>query len=491
MRKTYSVCIMSSVVGAIMVLVVAADRPNRQGGGQRGLPASEFHAAVPAHSFDVILVRPTASSITISVLCYHDTEGRIAYGTQPDKLTEQAVVHAFKAAVPMEIVLTALQPDAQYFYEIRFDQTKSSLATFHTARPPGSTFTFTIQADSHLDSGTSAEVYLQSLTNAVTAKPDFHIDLGDTFMAEKFADFYEAAPQYLAQRYYFGVIGRSAPLFLTLGNHDGEMGRYLDGTATNMTVWANALRKKYFPNPRPDNFYSGNAMPDRIAGPLENYYAWQWGDALFVVLDPFWFTPRARRDDDNWYRTLGRTQYDWLKRTLETSHAKYKFIFIHHLVGGETREGRGGAEAAKFFEWGGLNLDGTNEFAIKRPGWPMPIHQLLVQNKVSAVFHGHDHLYARQELDGIIYQEVPQPSHMEQSARSAAEYGYKQGVILPSPGILRVNVSAGQAQVEYIRTKQFGSSEVADHYSIQSAPIGSHAPANNQINDVRSGTKFK
>jgi hypothetical protein len=63
-----------------------------------------------------------------------------------------------------------------------------------------------------------------------------------------------------------------------------------------MTVWANALRKKYFPNPRPDGFYTGNATPDKTAGLLENYYAWEWSDALFVVLDPFWFTPRAQRD---------------------------------------------------------------------------------------------------------------------------------------------------------------------------------------------------
>ena len=465
MRRMFITCAKSLFV-VLMILVVAADRPNRQGGGQRGLPASEFHASVPAHGFDLILARPTESSITISVLCYQDAQGQIFFGTQAGQLTEHTPLQQFKAGVPAEIVLRTLKPNTKYYYEIQFGQAKSSVATFHTARPPGGSFTFTIQADSHLDSGTSPEVYLQSLTNAIATKPDFHIDLGDTFMTEKFADFHEAAPQYLAQRYYFGVIGRNAPVFLTLGNHDGEMGRYLDGTSTNMTVWANALRKKYFPNPRPDNFYSGNATPDKIAGPLENYYAWQWGDALFVVLDPFWFTPRARGGSDNWYRTLGRTQYDWLKRTLETSRAKYKFIFIHHLVGGETREGRGGAEAAKFFEWGGCSLDGTNEFASKRPGWSMPIHQLLVQNKVSAVFHGHDHLYARQELDGIIYQEVPQPSHMEQSTRSAAEYGYKQGVILPSPGIVKVMVSPEKTSVEYVRVNQSGGSEVADRYSI-------------------------
>ncbi len=461
-RNSGSRCALIILSAALAVLGVAADRK----GGARGLPASEFRAEVPAHPFDVILARPTATGMTLSVLSYQDDEGVIAYGIQPDKLTDHTPPRRLQAGVPVEFALSSLRPDTQYFYEYRPQRAPGMASTFHTARPPGSSFTFTLQADSHLDRGTAPGVYLQSLTNARVAKPDFHIDLGDTFMTEKYAEFRQAAPQYLAQRYYFGVIGQAAPVFLALGNHDGEMGRYSDGTATNMTVWANALRKKYFPNPRPDGFYTGNATPDKTAGLLENYYAWEWGDALFVVLDPFWFTPRAQRDSDNWYRTLGRTQYDWLKQTLETSRAKYKFIFIHHLVGGETREGRGGAEAAKFFEWGGRNLDGTAAFADQRPGWPMPIHALLVQNKVSAVFHGHDHLYAKQDLDGIVYQEVPQPSHAGGDLRSAAEYGYRQGVLLPSPGILRLTVSPERAQVDFLRTEGTPGGSIAHSYTL-------------------------
>ena len=34
-----------------------------------------------------------------------------------------------------------------------------------------------------------------------------------------------------------------------------------------------------------------------------------------------------------------REQQDGLKLTLETSRAKYKFVFIHHLGGGETKDG--------------------------------------------------------------------------------------------------------------------------------------------------------
>jgi predicted phosphodiesterase len=333
------------------------------------------------------------------------------------------------------------------------DFSKGVPGTFMTARPPGSTFTFTVQADSHLDGGISPELYLKSLTNALAAQPDFHIDLGDTFMTDKYSDFKLAAQQYLAQRYYFGLIGPSAPVLLVLGNHDGEQATKGGKGPESMAVWSNTMRKKYFPNPFPDDFYSGNSTPDLHAGLLGDYYAWEWGDALFIVLDPFWFSARQRRDDsDNWSRTLGTEQYQWLTRTLESSKARFKFVFIHNLVGGETPEGRGGSEASLFFEWGGKDLNGQNTFAQKRPGWAVPIHDLLVKHGVNIVFHGHDHLYAQQERDGITYQLVPQPGHSHfDNTRSAAEYGYRSGIIAGASGILRVMVSPERAVVEYVR----------------------------------------
>jgi hypothetical protein len=243
------------------------------------------------------------------------------------------------------------------------------------------------------------------------------------------------------------------PVFIVLGNHDGEMpGR--GGTAPgSMTHWSNRMRQRYFPNPVPDSFYTGNATPDPHLGLPANYYAWEWGDALFVVLDPFWFSARMRRGEgDNWSRTLGETQYRWLQRTLETSRAPHKFVFIHHLVGGDSPEGRGGAEASRFFEWGGRELDGRNTFAQRRPGWELPIHDLLVRHGVSAVFHGHDHIYAYQERDGLVYHLVPQPGHSRfDVTRNATEYGYRSGVIQGSAGILRIQVNPAQAEVEYVR----------------------------------------
>ncbi len=98
-------------------------------------------------------------------------------------------------------------------------------------------------------------------------------------------------------------------------------------------------------------------------------------------------------------------------------------------------------------------MNSARRFAQKRPGWAAPIHSLLVQRRGGVVvFHGHDHLYAQQERDGITYQLVPQPGHSRfDNIRSAAEYGYKSGVIAGASGILRVTVSPERALVEYVR----------------------------------------
>jgi hypothetical protein len=70
--------------------------------------------------------------------------------------------------------------------------------------------------------------------------------------------------------------------------------------------------------------------------------------------------------------TLGQGQYNWLRTTLESSTAKFKFIFSHQIVGGDP-DGRGGVEFANFYEWGGNNLNGTPGFATNRPEWYKPI----------------------------------------------------------------------------------------------------------------------
>jgi hypothetical protein len=195
------------------------------------------------------------------------------------------------------------------------------------------------------------------------------------------------------------------------------------------------------------------------------------GDALFVVLDPYWYAQTSKKSN-GWDLTLGKEQYDWLKTTLENRRAKYKFVFAHNLVGGSDSNMRGGAEAAKFYEWGGNNIDGTWGFDANRPGWGEPIHQLLVDNNVMAFFHGHDHFFGKQELDVVIYQECPQPGSINVK-NSAAAYGYVDGVFISSASHVRITVFVDAVTVDYIRTYLPGqvpaghsNGEVAYSYTI-------------------------
>jgi len=101
---------------------------------------------------------------------------------------------------------------------------------------------------------------------------------------------------------------------------------------------------------------------------------------------------------------------------------------------------------------GGKNLNGSDGFAQNRAGWYKPIKDLLTENRVTIFFHGHDHFFAKQDKDCLVYQETPQPSHpIFATANQATEYGYVKGEIYPNTGHLRVNVSADGVKVDYVR----------------------------------------
>lgn len=447
------------------------------GGTTTVAPVAPLISETPtAFNGNIVLGAPTASSVRAKIVTT-DLAGSayIAYGPQSGTYDGQTAVVQMAAGSPVEIELTTLKANAGYFYRLYFQSATGTgySATeehrFHTARPAGSSFSFTIQADSHLDENSDLDLYRRTLGNVLADGPDFHIDLGDTFMCEKhttaLTSLVQTAPdknsvfaRYFYEQGNFGRLTHSAPLFLVNGNHEGEAGWMQTGKAENVAIWTTLARQRYFVNPLPDGFYSGDATEESFVGKRAAWYSWQWGDALFIVLDPFW-NSKASASKDPWALTLGQTQYRWLETTLAASKATFKFVFIHNLVGGLDGQMRGGIEAAPFFEWGGRNLDGTSAFAQMRPGWSLPIHQLLVRHGVTAVFHGHDHLYAKQELDGVVYQEVPQPSAKNSSSGStlAAEYHYASGTILSSSGHLRVTVGPAQVKAQYVRAWLPGS----------------------------------
>jgi hypothetical protein len=448
-----------------------------------------------------LLGRPTNSSVTINVVADTGMDVYFQYGTESGVYTGQTVMTSSVANQPTEVVIDGLQDNTRYYYRMVYREVGSTTwvyrgeHSFHTQRATGSTFTFTIISDSHMNGGGgNAALYQKTLNNVLTDNPDFHLDLGDTFWMDGVTSSTTANQRYLKQRQYMGTISHSVPIFVSPGNHENEEGWNFDDTPSKALLSVNA-RKLYYPNPISDNFYSGNTdnTLTAIDGDhlREDYFAWEWGDALFVVFDPLQYTmikpyagsPGGEDNDeavigDRWSWTLGEQQYQWFKQTLQNSNAKFKFVFAHHMVGGTEGYVRGGAAAVPYCEWGGYNTDGTTwGFDVKRPGWDAPIHPLMVANGVTAFFHGHDHEYAFEERDGIVYQLVPSPSMTGYGFNLYHESDPYTIRVLPNPGHLRVTVSPSQVTVDYVATT---GGTVNYTYTI-TANSGNHPPvANNQ-----------
>jgi hypothetical protein len=434
-----------------------------------------------------LLGRVTDTSVTVNLHALVPVETFFEIGERSGGYTRTTPVRTYRAEAEIEPTIDGLEPDRRYYYRLRFRRLGANEfeagpeRTFHTQRARGQTFSFVLQADTHLQGmlrdnrRRGLATYKQTLLNALQNQPDFIIDLGDTFHTQYFAgrdakDFGEAVHRHLDHRNFFDLIGHSAPLFLVVGNHEGEQGWRLDGTADNLAVWATNARKLLYPNPIPDGFYGGVTTEHPFVGQRETVYAFEWGDALFVALDPFWMTPknphpkrRSGEKADPWAWTLGKEQFDWLAATLAGSQARFKLVFSHHVTGGlEPRNpyGRGGVRAAKHaiggegsYEWGGEGVNGTWEFAARRPGWAKPVHDLMAEHDVAIFFHGHDHCFAKEDLDHIVYQSVPTPNDHTMSLGFCRKARfYEQGAVRRNPGFVRVRVAPTHVTVDYFRT---------------------------------------
>lgn len=374
---------------------------------------------------------PTSNSAVITIKAAQDISVYLEYGTTSAKYQSKTPIVKVKKGSSTDISISGLKSGTKIYYRIRYliagakvygVKTGSSFTTLRAETSSNSVFA--IQADPHMDENSDANVYKGTLKQIAASSPAFLIDLGDIFMVDKLPSKTEAniRARFELMKNFYSMLG-NIPLKIVLGNHDGELG-YSSFNTKN-------YRKEYFPDQ---------------TGELA-YFAFSGPDQLHVVLDPFTYTTESPKTD-GWQWTLGKTQYDWLRNTLEESSATHKFVYIHHLLVGDAQS-RGGVEIAQYNEWGGKNKDGSYGFDAARPGWGKPIHQILLENKVGFVFKGHDHLYVKQELDGITYQTLPQPSHPGDKL-NVAQYGYLSGKGVGGSGFLRVTTEGNTAKVEFV-----------------------------------------
>ena len=430
---------------------------------------------------NLILGRPTKNSISISVLASEKVKAFIEYGYLKSKYSSKSSIVSIDPTTPYVFEISGLKANSKIYYRIQYMSAEgSSYSTskqysFNTPRNKNTSFSFSVQGDTHPERAGkmfNAELYSVTMANVLSQQPDFHILLGDDFSIDPLIDKGQANQAnvekiYSTHRNWLSIAGNSVPIFLVNGNHEQAAQYLLDGTTTNPAVLAGNARIKYYPLPAPNAFYSGDQTSVDGIGLLRDYYAWEWGDALFISLDPYWHSKFAvdnvagvsadesatdkkgggkaggAKVTNLWDVGIGDEQYAWLKKTLETSSAKYKFVFAHHVLG----TGRGGVEVSTNYEWGGKDPKGKSTFEKERPNWALPIHDLMVKNGVSIFFQGHDHIFVHQERDGLVYQSMPNPA--DDTFSMFNEGAYLTGTKAPNSGHVKVTVTPTEAKVDY------------------------------------------
>lgn len=345
------------------------------------------------------LVKPTASEITISITAgdkpidcfinFREAHKKVIHWQK----TETFSVNAY---TPLNISLRLLKPDTTYEYQvitrIKGSETFKPVIKniFRTQRIGNSPFSFAMISDSHitLDEPNRLKTLFETCRSIQARRPDFLLMLGDniaTFTShggpmieERFGP-----ALYYRLRIGLGNLPESIPVFNVIGNWEGENGWHPEKYRT----WARNARMSWMPGPLPDTYPEGGSKH-------ADYYGFSWGDTLNLVLNVTGYTSidhthssKAGKADD-W--TLEENQKQWLYKRLSKSDKKWKFIYIHHTVGGmagddiNSRYGRGGGQAAS-----------TGEQKL--------IHEWMKKFGVTALFYGHDHVFTDIPVDGINY----------------------------------------------------------------------------------------
>ena len=356
---------------------------------------------------------------------------------------EAAVLPEVRSTDIAQWAYDGLLPGTRYDYEILAPIGGGNRVLYAgsavTQRLPGDSFTFAIITDSHIGADLSysnqgnPNTLRRVSAEAGEVSPDFLVNLGDMLDFHQYG-FNDPPPTgsiarsaYLNYRTLLGdTLGRTAH-FGVIGNWEGENGCY---TAEEITR-SQQQRMLYLPGPSPATYPQGGS-------PAQDYYAFAWGDALFVVLNVMGYTSTEHLLSsnpglpDDW--TLGEAQYGWFADTLANATSKWRFVMIHHTVGGaagdfdDSAYGRGGGQAAYV-------------------GEQAKVHQLMRQYGVQIFFYGHDHVFADMQVDGIHYTLPGSAGAIWLFGQS--QTGYTQSWL--ESGFSRVTVSPSSVDVQLMK----------------------------------------
>ena len=261
------------------------------GAAALGLPQyAPSGQVVPTLSLLPFLARPTSESILVSVRSGPvDTTARLDIKSLGP--SEWSSAGAERSAQADEFVtwnVGDLAAGTAYEYRVLMavageDLTPVATGGFTTQRVGEVAFTASLTADPHTGSFPEGSGPIRVLDDVVRNvqrdRPDFVIALGDNVAWATSRDYpqyddFGARLAYTMYRRHMAPLSVSCPHFGLIGNWEGESGKV---PAENAALVAN-VRRRFAPNPDDLTYPQGGS-------PNEDYYAFDWGPALFVVLN--------------------------------------------------------------------------------------------------------------------------------------------------------------------------------------------------------------
>jgi 3',5'-cyclic AMP phosphodiesterase CpdA len=464
-------------------------------GAQQAPPTTcspELEARPPASSERALLLapealfRPTVSGCTVHWVPNGPVEARVSAGTSADRLT---VLRELASDAATEIDVTGFAPFSDAYLQCQFRRSKddrwltSPVRRIRTGRSRGEEFRVALIADSHVYKAVRFEQHMrnlrQTLAHVLADQPDFVVFLGDEagiyYLNDKPGEMSQrrAFERWQLWRESFAPLLAAVPSFLVLGNHEGEAGFYqahaLGAHTGYYQRWGTIARKRYLLNPLPGTYAEGGenegwrGEPGSAAtagtaegncSPLQNYFAWTWGDALFVVLDVHRYTNVGGVTPatvDEW--TLGPVQLAWLERVLAASTARWKCVLAHHLVGGWAWDLTGRRRNPRY-------VYGRGGARYLRVGEQARITELMQRTGARLFLYGHDHVFAHQQAESLHFVCCGRPTFLSRSWWSTPGWREAYGDVgardphdfYAALGYTRLTVSSERVLIEYVRT---------------------------------------
>ena len=425
---------------------LASTLPGLLGCGQ--LPplfsGNEMVGRVTATSAGIRLVTGDVCDPTDRFVLVYDTVPRSAFS---DYRYQSAELSGFSPQDAITFNLQGLSSNTRYYYRLGHYRDGEGWiyrneCSFHTRRAPGRNFRFCLTGDLHVypyPFFVNEKIRQRVLANVLTDAPDILLTLGDNeFVAFQGDIPYPFSPEsflgtYRRSRTILDVAGHSMFVLPVLGNHEGLFG-FTAAQPEYQSI--RDARLRYLPLPGSTTF-SGGGDPDG------RYGAFTWGDVLFVWLDILGFCAVDPYLNGPESYILGGAQRAFLEQSLASSSAPWKFVFAHHIFGGDddwwAAYGRGNANDAHQYE-------------------QAQIQSLLEQYGVQIFFYGHDHVFSMSRANSVSYVCVGHGGSGCPWVEEALQYYPPDELFVTDaqghvpPGHVRVDVDAvrGEVRVSYI-----------------------------------------